>query len=342
MLNILNILKFWFRKQVKNTGLLDLGPQDGDWRAGAVSGIVYQIQNENGDWRPYLPSPEKQNSVNFDSFNCTSYAGLNAVEMQINKLLADGKISKRIIEGYLDSNGKFNGADRFSAIISGNTKQGNYMVNVPEGFRKVGILPESLLPHEDNLTWEEYHTDPKLSLHKEIASIFLNYFSVAYEWVPTDRESLKKHLKQAPIVLLTPLCKGFFTDTPVKTCSLSVPSHATVLTCIGAYNNIYDSYANYARQLSYDYPIIYAMKILITPKIINTKLMKWIILSNNDQYLIYEPLKLAFVIGDENDLHFYQKQGLVGQPERIPNLNGYTILRVLLPGFVSELKDKLN
>jgi murein DD-endopeptidase MepM/ murein hydrolase activator NlpD len=57
----------------------------------------------------------------------------------------------------------------------------------------------------------------------------------------------------------------------------------------------------------------------------NIKTMRYIIDSRNDQYLVYDPLKIAFSIGDETELKFLKESGLTGEPERINKLDGYTI-----------------
>jgi hypothetical protein len=41
--------------------------------------------------------------------------------------------------------------------------------------------------------------------------------------------------------------------------------------------------------------------------------------------LVYDPLKIAFSIGDETELKFLKESGLTGEPERINKLDGYTI-----------------
>jgi len=55
--------------------------------------------------------------------------------------------------------------------------------------------------------------------------------------------------------------------------------------------------------------------------------MKYIIVDNKHQYLIYEPLKVAFSISDEKELVELRNRGLSGFPDSVGKsaLDGYTV-----------------
>lgn len=55
------------------------------------------------------------------------------------------------------------------------------------------------------------------------------------------------------------------------------------------------------------------------------KTMRYVIDTKNDQYLVYDPLKIAFAIGDELELKRLKESGLTGEPERVSKLTGYLI-----------------
>jgi len=58
------------------------------------------------------------------------------------------------------------------------------------------------------------------------------------------------------------------------------------------------------------------------PKDNTIKNMKYIIDIKNNQYLLYEPFKIAFTIGDEIELKLLLSRGLIGEPERVEGLVG--------------------
>jgi len=52
--------------------------------------------------------------------------------------------------------------------------------------------------------------------------------------------------------------------------------------------------------------------------------MKYVIIGGKEQYLLYEPLKLAFNIGDEKELEVLRNQGLQGDPVPVAQIpDGY-------------------
>lgn len=70
----------------------------------------------------------------------------------------------------------------------------------------------------------------------------------------------------------------------------------------------------------------------------NNKPMEYVIVGA-DQYLVYEPLKIALSIGDEQELVKLQLRGLTGSPEVKASIEGYLIY----PGTETlRLKDILN
>ncbi len=187
---------------MKQTGLLfKLVPTD--YRTGA-SPIVSAEVNPTGDWRDYLPSQERQyKEFSFDTMSCTAFSALNICETYINFFLQTGKLTdshKVILQDYIDEQGKVNFSDRFTAIMSGTTKEGNYFQNVWESIRKDGLLPEKDLLF-GGTTWDEYHDTTKITEAMKIkAKKILDVFSFLYEWVSfTPNTDFSIPLKHAPL-----------------------------------------------------------------------------------------------------------------------------------------------
>lgn len=162
-----------------NTGVLE-GQRPEDFVAGKIGALPYEIVNSSGDWRNYQVRGEKQWYPSFDTMNCTSYANNNSAEIQL-----------KFKTGY-----EFNFSDRAMGVLAGNTLQGNYLYKPADVGRLLGRVLEEDYPNDDGAqSWYEYHKmlPPSLRLIR---------FNESYEWVPTDKTSLKYHLRQAPIQMV--------------------------------------------------------------------------------------------------------------------------------------------
>ena len=190
---------------VPQTGLLfKIGPDD--FITGA-SPLVNPDINDIGDWTEFAPEGEKQYlDFTFDTMSCTTFSAMNIIETWINWHIAHDNFTVAQLEtmsklGFF-KNGKFNASDRFTAIMSGTMRNGNYFQKVWDSVRKDGILPEADLPFSGK-SWDEYH-DPKVISEdmKTKAKKILDILEVSYEWTsftPNDMESLNKNLKKSPI-----------------------------------------------------------------------------------------------------------------------------------------------
>lgn len=167
-----------------------------DWVFGALSqpGIVSIPLSERLKW---LPQGELQYTQYSDFSDCASRSPVNHLEAQFNYAYALNILTpenKRWLEenGYVD-NGTITFSDRFIAILSGTTRQGNSLKAPIETIRKSGLVPKKKLPKRDDMTWEQYYwkgdiTPSLVELGKE----FARRFTINYEAVNT-----KYHLKDA-------------------------------------------------------------------------------------------------------------------------------------------------
>src|SRR3990167_4447939 len=177
-------------QEIRNHGVI-LGSRDGDWIAGSTSQIVYKEELPSGDWTPYLPLEEWQwNPNGFDTMACVSFSALNALETLY----------------FFKTGIRRNFSDRFSATMSGTMKIGNYLWKVGDSIRKDGLVDELLwpaIPIEQNPQWDDYYITPPIDVINK-AKEFLNEWEVQYEVIDFTRESLIKHLKQAPVQVVIP------------------------------------------------------------------------------------------------------------------------------------------
>lgn len=161
--------------------------------AGLVPQVVLQ---PNSDWADSLPETEKQQRQ-FETFNCTSFNTLNAIEMLMFK-----KFGQRV-----------NYSDRWVGIVAGTSAQkgGNDPHVVCEAIRKNGLIPEEMLPYSNDLqSADEYYSfkgrdeDACRRAGKE----WLKQYDFKHEWVfdksqPLDEKilNMKQALKYSPLAL---------------------------------------------------------------------------------------------------------------------------------------------
>jgi hypothetical protein len=256
-----------------------------DFIAGGASGIAYEVTNPIGDWRKWKSNSEKQKKKT-ETSSCVTFSGDNTLEPQLNKMVAEGKFTDEAIKFFIDNgylkNGQFNFTERFNAILSGTTQDGNSCQNVWDSFRKcekgVGLLPEADCPFTDTMTTAQYFKNDITQAQREKAKKIWEYITIQYEWVIQNNvtslmdwevDKIREALKQAPLQLITPVCNWDETPTP---CGNLNCQHATALYYADD-NGFYieDTYVPFAKMLSRDYIIRYVLKGVVT---INDKYKK--------------------------------------------------------------------
>jgi len=192
---------------IKQTGLL-FRVRPTDYIVGYTP-IDIPDMNKNADWTKYLPSGERQNNLDFffDTLSCSTFSGLNSVETQIKYFVENNLLNKEYLD-YIKELGfdinNFNCSDRFTAIMSGTTRKGNYLQYIWDSFRKDGLLPEQDLPFNKSFkSFEEYHDMTKITpdmINK--AKKILDIFEFNYIWAVLDKSDIKdvpEILKKAPL-----------------------------------------------------------------------------------------------------------------------------------------------
>lgn len=160
----------------------------------------------DGHWLKYVPTNEDQDK-GFPTFACTDFAGTNVFEILLNfeianNLLETDKLQWLKDNGYIDSNGKVNFSDRFTAITSNtDPSSGNDPHKVAETIRKVGLIPESSLPYDSTITSSSTFYSPKPMTQDLLdkADKFLDIFGTGYDDVYPTPELLKEALKYSPL-----------------------------------------------------------------------------------------------------------------------------------------------
>jgi hypothetical protein len=136
-------------------------------------------------WGAYLPQKEIQRNQFIDTFSCSSYGTINAIETIMR----------------FKYSGEYDYSDRYVAKMSGTVPSvGNAPDKVLDTIRKVsGLVPQSSWDFNDTIkTQDEYFANiPNsiISLGKE----WLLGYQVKREWVDGDPESLMDALQYSPI-----------------------------------------------------------------------------------------------------------------------------------------------
>jgi len=159
-----------------------------DWIFGAkpLSGIAEGI-----DFNKFFPKGEVQRGLE-DFMDCVTRGFLNVLEVKFtyavqNEIFHKDDITWLKEKGYSDDEGNVTFSDRFNAVLSNTTRNGNSLKAPAESVRKDGLIPKKLLPKEANMTWAQYHDRSKITQPlRELGKAFLERFTVNYDVVPID------------------------------------------------------------------------------------------------------------------------------------------------------------
>ena len=187
-------------KNYVNLGVIE-GRRPRDFVAGQ---LPYEIRLNSGNWKPFLPPGEWQKQNFVDTMACVTFSLLNCIETQ---------------EKFLTGN-QINYSDRWIAMMSGTTHQGNFLPVVADTVRKYGLVREESWPSPSNFTWESYYevpTSEKMASLKAEGVEWLKTHTLDYEWLGTDLITILKELKMCPLQIIRPghAIEGFYEETEI-------------------------------------------------------------------------------------------------------------------------------
>lgn len=208
-----------------------------------------------------LPENETQHSVYMDTMACVTFASMNAYETLMNATLETNPHKDWLIEKGYVVNGKLNFSDRFIAVLSGTTRQGNTGQKVLQTIRENGLIPESMHPYPRTqrtpvFDWDDYYNPELITQEmKDLGQEFLSRFETQYfyTWQP------EVAVNSSPVIVF-----GATNCTGKTTCDLTYANHAMLY-----YTNelkdgfmpLYDSYlndGNFIRLMPPNYKFPYA------------------------------------------------------------------------------------
>lgn len=204
--------------------------------------------NPLGDWTESLPQKEIQCRDNVETMACTSFGTLNILETLISFLFKEDK----------------NFSERYTAILSDTTEQGNSPQKVVEAILSFGLIDEEILPFTDIKSWDEYYSPkPMDKKYIRIGKKFLEEYNIKHEWVfkggtvEEKQKAIREALKRSPVGVS--VCAWVANEKGVyyKT---GIDNHWTM--CYGIDDSgdykIYDSYDNTLKIYSKDSDIAQA------------------------------------------------------------------------------------
>ncbi len=216
-----------------------------DWLFG--SSVKWPVLQEDGQWTKWLVEKELQNK-GVETQACVSYHELNVVEMLIFKMTGKEK----------------NYSDRFTAKMSGTTKQGNYFFNVANSIKNDGLVGELLWPYVNG--WDNYYKEIPAIVEKQ-AENFKEKYLVNYRWVDENPKAMMAALKESPLAISARYAQG--RDGEILS-PVGQQNHA--MTCYGfvegEYWLIMDSYeyGGHLKKYAWDYKFGCAMQFKVTIK----------------------------------------------------------------------------
>lgn len=216
--------------------------------------------NPSADWTEFLPVWEAQQRKGVETVSCATFATLNALETILFKKF-----------GILA-----NKSDKYNAIRSKTTQQGNSPHRVIESIRKeAGTIPEAVLPFGNPNSWDEYHDVNQIT--EEMAKMgadWLNEYSVTHDWVFSGGtgeqkcELIMEALKYSPVgvsVLAwpTPDENGMYTKNDA-----AIDNHWTLAFRgkVGEYIEVWDTYENRIKKIKWGYNFNMAKRYAIDKK----------------------------------------------------------------------------
>jgi len=156
-----------------------------DYCFGSATKIDEKVINSSGQWDDYLPEIEFQKRHGVEPMNCTNHGTNNCEE---------------ILEFYIYGS-KRNNCERYNAIMSGTTENGNTPNKAAQSVRHDGEIDEELLPFtEDILTFDDYYLPkPMKPEYIKIGAKWAKEWDFGHEWVECYPKLMMTALKRSPL-----------------------------------------------------------------------------------------------------------------------------------------------
>lgn len=229
----------------------------------------------------WLPENEWQIATYYDTYGCTSFSFLNALETLVTRMIDLKKFSPELTSWLKENyfvNGRINFCDRDAVVLSHTDPSwGNSGWNVFESIRKNGLICQSDdtfdMTSRDGSTNSKakYYTYERTQENQKKAEEFLKRLQIKAEWVNSD--NFNEASKYGAIQVYTrgwyKLANGkYYNPVPGST------GHA-IISCKADEEKIYDTYEPFIKQMERRedfYPL--GLKINIIEKTMDKPIIK--------------------------------------------------------------------
>lgn len=152
------------------------------WRGGGLSGMSKEILRPDRNYTLFIPKAEYQNLGGFDRMACVTFSAWNVIETL----------------AYIKFGIRLNFSDRFTAKMSGTTREGNNFYDVAMSISKRhGGVSEDKWPDTQG-SWSEYYKD----VAEEVVRLGMELFpewEITFEAIWDTIDSLWDNLQYGPI-----------------------------------------------------------------------------------------------------------------------------------------------
>ena len=254
----------------------ELFEQDGsEYRLGSVTSDLIQIPPE--ERLKYLPEGERQD-IGSEKMDCATRCFNNDLEVSLEWAIAN-KVLPLATENFLrryylnKTTGRIEIADRYTAIKSGTTAEGNSLKAPIQAIHEWGFVPKSMFPQVES--FDEYYDASKITEEIEaIAKESKERLPVNYEKVlfKEFEEVLKKDMLSTGLFAWTEPSDGYYPAVQGNS-----PNHAVLIVKPKWF--VFDNYfdGDFIKQLSPSYELLgYGYRVIINQKPPVIKKKNWL------------------------------------------------------------------
>lgn len=258
--------------------------------------IPYTPILEDGDSTPYFGAYEGQKYGKYDTSCCWDFSATEIIETRLAILEKKGMIPKEHLDwlienGYKDKDGDYYLSRRWVAILAGVKDNGNYQQNfwdIVGNNVNAGMIPNWMLPYSAEDAFDEYDqndfnneyfdqnkiTQAMEEMGREFAKRFkIMAEPIGKDWTSKTVTEIMTYLKEGSIQIGIPVPQdGSWNQKLINFPKGRIRAdHAVELAKFDPIENrkypyyIYDSYKPSLKQLSSDYYIPIATRIVILP-----------------------------------------------------------------------------
>lgn len=238
---------------LKNKGFIEPVIEADHYIAGTSSLPCVVIQPDR-NWTPYLVKNENQIGSFGDTFNCSAFGSLDALEVLMKKKFGV----------------EYNWSDRALGLFAGTYPPGNDVHVVCETIRKHGLVEDAVLPFDSSCTTIDKYYSPKPVPRDLIdkASKFIEDFSYGHEWLykdpgtplATKQALLLENLQYGP--LSVSVVGWRYRNNMYYKLPGEADNHWVALINVveGQYWEVFDSTDSYIKRLEWNYDFGYSKR----------------------------------------------------------------------------------